>query len=100
MNNKPTLFVSTVTNNVCGNENQSVFDSRKNIKSIVLHRLDDILALLYLGRRVNVKVSYENNIFVGEIIGVERNYIHIRKDSGVLSLLIDNITELKMSLIS
>ena len=97
MNNKPTLFVNSVTKNVCGNENQSIFDSRKNIKSIVLHRLDDILGLLYISRRVNVTIDYESNQFAGEIIGIERNYIHLKKEDSILSLLIENIKDIKIS---
>ena len=96
MNNKPTLFVNSITENVRGNENQSYYDSRRSIKSIVLHRIDDILGLLYVGKRVYVAVSYESNVFCGEIIAVERNFIHLRKDNSTLSLLIENIKEIKI----
>ena len=97
MNNKPTLFVNSITKNVSGNENQSIYDSRKTMKSIVLHRLDDIYALVYLGKRALVSINYENNIFVGEIVGFERNYIHLKKENSILTLLVENIKEIKIS---
>lgn len=51
MFNKPTLFVNSITKNIVGKENQNIFDSRKNIKSKVFHRIDDIVSFKSLNKK-------------------------------------------------
>lgn len=96
MNNKPTLFVSSVSKNEIGKENQCIFDSRKKHKSIIEHRLDDIFSLMYLNRRVFVMISFEGKQYLGEIYSFERQYIHLKTDESIISFRIDNISEIKI----
>ena len=79
MFNKPTLFVNSITKNIVGKENQNIFDSRKNIKSKVFHRIDDIVSFKSLNKRVFVLIDYEYNTFYGEIILIDLSYIHLKK---------------------
>lgn len=95
--NKPTLFVNSISLSESGKENQSFYDSRRNIKGKVYHRIDDILSLLSYGRKVFVLINYLNNIYFGEVVGINYNYITIKNDFSVKSLEIKNILEIKIT---
>ena len=75
MNNKPTLFVSSICLNESGKENQKYFDSRKSFKSKVLHRIDDVISFITFGKRVFLCVNYLNKYYCGEVIGIKYNFI-------------------------
>ena len=76
--------------------NQNIYDSRRNIKGKIFHRIDDILSLLSLGRKVFVLVNHENTLFYGEVIGLNGTYIFLKNDDIVSSLMIANINEIKI----
>ena len=67
MNNKPTLFVNSISCSEIGKENQNLYDSRRNIKGKVFHRIDDIIGFISIAKKVFVLLNYSNNIFYGEI---------------------------------
>ena len=97
MYNRPTLFVNSITKNEIGKENQNIFDSRKILKSKVFHRIDDILGFKILGKRVFVLIDYVNNTFYGEVIGIDRSYIHLKKEESIVALMIPNIMDIKIT---
>ncbi len=97
MFNKPTLFVNSITKNIVGKENQNIFDSRRNIKSKVFHRIDDIVSFKSLNKRVFVLINYESNTFYGEVISIDFSYIHLKKEESILLLLIKNISDIKIT---
>ena len=50
MNNDPLLFIDSVLDKKVGKENQEIYDSRQSInkkKNLILHRMEDILLLLF-----------------------------------------------------
>lgn len=94
MDNRPTLFVNTITKNLIGKENQNIFDSRKTCKSKVLHRIDDILSFKYYGKKVYVRINYLQSIFYGEVVDIKGKYIHIKNDESIISILIGNILDI------
>lgn len=97
MFNKPTLFVNSITKNIVGKENQNIYDSRKNIKSKVFHRIDDIVSFKSLNKRVFVLIDYERNTFYGEIILIDLSYIHLKKEESIILLQIKNISDIKIT---
>ena len=97
MFNKPTLFVNSITKNIVGKENQNIFDSRKNIKSKVFHRIDDIVSFKSLNKRVFVLIDYECSTFYGEIILIDLSYIHLKKEESIILLQIKNISDIKIT---
>ena len=96
MNNKPTLFVNSISIDAIGRENQNIYDSRKNIKGKIFHRIDDILSLISLGRKVYVLVNYDNVLFYGEVIGINNNNIFLKNNDIMSSLKINNIKEIRI----
>ena len=96
MNNKPTLFVNSISVDLNGRENQYVYDSRRNVKGKIFHRLDDILSLISLGRKVFVIINYENVLFYGEVISVKNNCVFLKNNDIVSSLIINKIKEIKI----
>ena len=78
MNNRPTLFVNSISVDAIGRENQNIFDSRKNIKGKIYHRIDDIISLISIGRKVYILVNCDNVIFYGEVIGLNKNNIFLK----------------------
>lgn len=96
MNNKPTLFVNSISIDSNGRENQYIYDSRKNVKGKIFHRLDDILSLISLERKVFVLVNYDNVFFYGEVISVNNNYVFLKNNDVVSSLAINKIKEIRI----
>lgn len=97
MNNKPTLFVNSITMNENGKENQNIYDSRRNVKGKIFHRIDDILGFISLGRKVFVLINFANKTFYGEVVGLNNNYIFLKNDETVISLLVSNILEIRIT---
>lgn len=97
MFNKPTLFVNSISLGANGKENQSYYDSRKNIKGKVYHRIDDIISLISYGRKVFVLVNHLNSFYFGEVIGVNYNFIIVKNEFSVKTLEIKNILEIKIT---
>ncbi len=96
MNNKPTLFVNSISVDAIGRENQNLYDSRKNIKGKIYHRIDDIISLISLGRKVYILVNCDNVIFYGEVIGLNKNNIFLKNNDIMTSLVINNIKEIRI----
>ena len=97
MFNKPTLFVNSVYISECGKENQKYFDSRRSMKSKVLHRIDDIVGFISYGKRVFIYLSYLDKYFYGEVIGINYNYVILKVDMMVNSFSVNNINEIKIT---
>lgn len=97
MNNKPTLFVDSVTREYDGSENQNSFDSRRNQKGRIFHRIDDILSFMYIGKRVFVEVFLNNDCHYGEIYKIDNKFLHLKKEDSIMSVLILDIIDLKIS---
>ena len=95
--NKPTLFVNSISIGTVGKENQNYYDSRRNIKGKVYHRIDDIISLMSYGRRVHGIFNYLNTLYVGEVIGINYNYVIIKNECSVKSLEIKNILDIKIT---
>lgn len=96
MNNKPTLFVNSISCSEIGKENQNLYDSRRNIKGKVFHRIDDIIGFISIAKKVFVLLNYSNNIFYGEIVAVNYNYLVVKNENTILSFDVKNISEIKI----
>lgn len=97
MNNKPTLFVDSIVNSENGSENQNIFDSRRNYKGKVFHRLDDIISFKLIGRRVWINLTVSGQIIYGEVYMIETNFIHIKKEDYVVTVAIKDILEIRIT---
>ena len=97
MFNKPTLFVNSISISENGKENQNYYDSRKSYKSKILHRIDDVISFITLGKRVFLCVNYMNNFHCGEVIGINYSYVILKTDMIVNSFAVNNITEIKIT---
>ena len=97
VNNKPTLFVDSIVNSESGSENQNIFDSRRNYKGRVYHRLDDIISFKLIGRRVWINLTIAGQSIYGEVYMVEANYIHIKREDCITTVAIKDILEIKIT---
>jgi hypothetical protein len=96
VNNKPLLFVNSITKNELGNENQLVYDSRKYHKGRVLHRIDDILGFMNLGKKVYVFVLYFDKNYYGEVFKIDSNTLSVKNSENISFFLLNNIKDLKI----
>ena len=96
MNNRPLLFVNSITKNETGNENQLVYDSRKYHKGRILHRIDDILGFMNIGKKVYVFVLYFDKNFYGEVFKIDSTTLSVKNDGNITIFLLNNIKDLKI----
>lgn len=96
MNNRPLLFVNSITKNETGNENQLVYDSRKYHKGRILHRIDDILGFMNIGKKVYVFVLYFDKNFYGEVFKIDSTALSVKNDGNITIFLLNNIKDLKI----
>jgi len=78
MNNKPILFVRTINSNNCGIEKQFVFDSRREYKSRIMHRLDDVKAFLSINKKVYVRILFNNLFYLGEVMVIDKDLLFLK----------------------
>ena len=97
LNNKPILFVNSISFNEVGKENQNIFDSMKDVKNKLFHKLDDLIAFLYYGKRPFVTI-YFNDFFVsGEVLKLDKNVLFLRGKYDSKSYKVKDILEIKIS---
>ncbi len=66
MKNDPLMFVESINLINEGAENQNIYDSRKEVKDIIHHRIDDINAMLMYNIDIICKIKLlDNNIYEG-----------------------------------
>lgn len=97
LNNKPILFVNSISSSINGIENQKIYDSRRIIKSRVLHRVDDIVAMKHLYKKIIIKIFCNDLIYAGEFINVDKYYIYISYNFEIFKINISYITDIKIS---
>jgi hypothetical protein len=83
--------------NEIGKENQNIFDSRRGIKNKVYHKIDDIKAFIYYGKRPFVSLFFSDFFISGEVIMLDENSILIRGKYDTKSYKIKDIIEIKIS---
>ena len=83
--------------NEIGKENQNVYDSRRDIKNRVYHKLDDIKAFLYYGKRPIVSLFFNDFFITGEVVNLDKEMILIRGKYDTKSYKVKDIIEIKIS---
>ena len=91
------LFVNSVSSSINGLENQMIYDSRKIIKSKVLHRIDDIIAIKMMGKRVYIGIYCKDLFYYGEFVNVDKFFLYIRSNLEIFKINISYITDIKIT---
>jgi hypothetical protein len=97
LNNKPILFVNSISNSINGIENQRIYDSRRIIKSRVLHRIDDIIAIKTMNKKIYITITCNDLFYSGEFISVDKYFIYIRYNLEIFKINISYITDIKIT---
>lgn len=97
MNNKPILFVNSISSSINGIENQRIYDSRRVIKSRVLHRIDDIIAIKLMNKKVFINLVCNDLFYSGEFINVDKYFIYILSNLEIFKINITYITDIKIT---
>lgn len=97
MNNRPILFVNSASSSFNGSENQYFFDSRRLQKSKVLHRIDDLLGFMYMGKRSIVSIIKNNCCYQGEVVKIDKCFIYLSAGYDVFKIRISEISDLKIN---
>lgn len=85
MNNKPILFVRTINSNNCGIDKQFVFDSRREYKSRIMHRLDDVKAFLSINKKVYVRILFNNLVYIGEVMTISNDVLFLKSNNEMFT---------------
>ena len=96
MNNKPTLFVNTICLGKNSSENQSFYDSRKDIKGNVFHRIDDIISFHSLGKKVYIEIYGKHLKLDGFFLYYDKKYIHIKKNDIIQTISVVDVSEIRI----
>lgn len=96
MDNKPLLFVNSISKNETGVENQLFYDSRRYIKGLVMHRIDDILGFLNFGKKVYIVLEIFDKIFYGEVYKIDNRYLSLINNDNISVFVINNIKNIKI----
>ena len=97
LNNKPILFVNSISSSINGVENQRIYDSRRIIKSKVMHRIDDIVAMKLMNKKVYVNLVYNDLFYSGEFINFDKTFIYLRVNLEVFKFNICYIRDIKIT---
>ena len=98
--NKPTLFVNSIIVDINGDENQTVYDSRKHTKNKIFHRLDDIFCFLKIGKRVFVEILYLDKFFYGEVMKFDNQNLFLKVNGEQILYPIVNLSDIKIKIIT
>lgn len=101
MENKPMLFVNTISDVNLDQENK-LFDSRKKegIKTHIKHRSDDIKAIMASNKKVYVCISLGEEIILGEVKNISNILLDINTNFGPRSIELKKIDDLKIEKIT
>ena len=96
MINKPTLFVSSVFYGNDISKNQILYDSRKNAKNKVFHRLDDIKSFILFGKKVYINARCNVVNYEGYVVYFDNKCIQIKYNEITRCIFMKDIDEIKI----
>lgn len=97
LENKPILFVHSITGDKIDYEGQKIYDSRKGKYSLhIRHRLEDISAFLCLNKRVFLTIILKDDSVSGEVLEIVTLRLKMLTNFGIKELNIFDILEIKI----
>ena len=97
MNNRPILFVNTISMSENGKENQMIYDSRRIQKSRIMHRIDDIVAFKYLYKNVFIYVVFDLSTIEGEFYSIDSYFIYLKQKYEIVKININSIKDIQIT---
>ena len=95
--NDPTLFVNSVIVQQNGQENQNYYDSSREKKPPrIMHRIDDLRAMLVYKDEVLVDICDGNTTYSGKVTYLSESKLKLITNKGEQTILIKNITDIKI----
>lgn len=98
MQNDPILFIDSISIKNEGNENQIEFDSRtqKNKKNLIIHRIEDIKAMLFFKMNIAVNIKTKSDDFAGIVDNIDDEAVFLKEGNGIKKVLINNIEQISI----
>lgn len=96
-NNDPVLFVSSVSDTKIGQENQSIYDSRRTVrKKVARHRLEDINAMLLYKINILCEVRTDRYLYEGVVKDVNEDNLKLIVENKEVVLPINEIEDINI----
>ena len=97
MNNDPLLFIDSVLNKKVGKENQEIYDSRQSInkkKNLILHRIEDINAMMFFKIKIYLFIQTKHNFYEGIVESINDEEIYLKDKDSLKRVLVNEIEDI------